>query len=228
MPGPTCQSHAPLKRHPVAGLMHVRQLLDHAPVGRATPWWPRAPPRASLSPACLGFEAKLDFFTSPLPSPLHRSHHVLSALPTAICLYSKHRSLPSRLRPPTRSFDAAPTTARVPTTFPSHEPPTPTTGRRPPPPFPASRVVPLWTPPSGEPLPSPMTKSSPPHRRPSLRPTTPSHRAAAHRNRRCCRAPRSSPTSASGREALWAWSGRPLPSGIGPFQQFHFMFFIQN
>jgi hypothetical protein len=42
-----------------------------------------------------------------------------------------HRPPPSRHRPPTRSVDAAPMTARVPTTFRSHEPPTSTMGRHP-------------------------------------------------------------------------------------------------
>jgi hypothetical protein len=68
----------------------------------ATRRWPdclhdhrlHAPPRASLSSARLGFEAKPDFFTSPLPSPLHRSHRILCALPPAIRLSSKSRALP--------------------------------------------------------------------------------------------------------------------------------------
>jgi hypothetical protein len=35
MSGPTCQSQAPLKRHPVAGLTRAHQLLSHTPVARA-------------------------------------------------------------------------------------------------------------------------------------------------------------------------------------------------
>jgi hypothetical protein len=99
---------------------------------------PRAPPSASISPARLGSEAKLDFFTS----PLHRSHRVLFALPPVVCLCSKRRPPPSHLQPPTRSVDAAPTTACVSTTFLSREPPTSTTGRHPSPSFPSDRDAP--------------------------------------------------------------------------------------
>jgi hypothetical protein len=113
-------------------------------------------------------------------------------------------------RPPTRSVDAAPTTACVPTTFLSHKPPTSTIGRRPSPSFPSDRAAPPWKPPSGEPPPSPVTKSGPPPHRPSLRPTAPPHRIAAHQNRRRRRAPRGSLASALGerprglaREGLW-------------------------
>jgi hypothetical protein len=49
----------------------------------------------------------------------------------------RHRPPPSRHRPPTRSIDAAPTTARVPTIFLNCEPPTSTTGHCP------NRSIPL-------------------------------------------------------------------------------------
>jgi hypothetical protein len=38
MPRPTCESQAPLKQCPVAGLVRACQLLGHAPTARAQPW----------------------------------------------------------------------------------------------------------------------------------------------------------------------------------------------
>jgi hypothetical protein len=63
-------------------------------------WWPKLHHgrqhvllRVSLSSVRLGSEAKPNFFTSPLPSPLHGSRHVLSALlpPSASVPSIEHR-----------------------------------------------------------------------------------------------------------------------------------------
>jgi hypothetical protein len=122
----------------------------------------------------------------------------------------RRRPPPSRLRPPTCSVDAAPTTVRVPITFSSHEPLTSSIGRRPSPSFPSGRAAP-----SGEPPPSPVTKSGPPPHRPSLRPTTPPHRAAAPLSW-----PRAERPCGLSRKGLW-------PSGLGPFQQCCFIFLFR-
>jgi hypothetical protein len=108
----------------------------------------------------------------------------------AVCFCCEGLTSTSLLRPPMRSIDGTPTTARVLTTFLNREPSTSTTGRRPSPPFPSSRAVPPWAPPSGEPSLSPVAKSSPPPHRPSRPPTALPHCAAARRNRRHCREPR--------------------------------------
>jgi hypothetical protein len=68
MPGPTCQSQAPLKRLPVAGLMCAPQLLSmrRQPElchGRRPCVPPRAPPPASLYP--LSAEAKPHLLSPP-------------------------------------------------------------------------------------------------------------------------------------------------------------------
>jgi hypothetical protein len=65
---------------------------------------------------------------SPTPAP-----HAVSS-PPFLCRRSvpyRRRPPPSRHQPPTRSVDAAPTTARVPTIFPSRKTPTSTTGHHP-------------------------------------------------------------------------------------------------
>jgi hypothetical protein len=43
------------------------------------------PHHLTLSFACLGFEAKVDFFISPLPSSLHHSHYAPTLLSAAAC-----------------------------------------------------------------------------------------------------------------------------------------------
>jgi hypothetical protein len=83
--------------------------------------------RRPMRPYALPLVAVEDF--SPTPAPPRAV-----SPPPFLCHRSvpyHHRPPPSRHRPPTRSVDAAPMTARVPTTFRSHEPPTSTTGRHP-------------------------------------------------------------------------------------------------
>jgi hypothetical protein len=138
---------------------------------------PRAMPRVPLSlfACCSG--------GLPSHSDSSSRHLTRSNSSTTDALPWRHRPLPRCLRPPTRSIDATPMTARVSTTFLNREPPTSTTGRRPSPLFPSGQAMPPWKLPSGEPPPSPVTKLGPPPDRPSLRPTAPPHCAAAHRNR---------------------------------------------
>jgi hypothetical protein len=133
----------------------------------------------------------------------------------------------SLLQPPTRSIDAAPSTARVPTTFLSHEPPTSTTGRHPSPSFPSGRATPLRTLPSSEPPLSPVAKSSPPPHRPSRPPTAPPHCVAAHRNRRRRRAPRL-PSFDLGPKGAVGWARKVMAKRAWPIPTVPFRFFFQN
>jgi hypothetical protein len=125
MLGPACQTQWPLKRRPVTGLTRVRAA------------WPRGGGPSSavdvghvrrpVRPYPLRVVAVEDFFPTPAPP------RAVSPPPFLCCqsMPCHRRPPPSCHRPPTRSVDATSTTACVPTIFPSREPPTSTTGRRP-------------------------------------------------------------------------------------------------
>jgi hypothetical protein len=179
-------------------------------MARASPW------TSAMCAACAPISLCAWLQWSSLPLRLLLAPSLPLPLFCHRCLACHHRPPPSHLRTQTHSVDATPTTARVPTTFPNHEPSTSTTGRHPSLPFPSAHSVPPWKPPSGEPPSSPVTKSGPLPHRPSLQPTTPPHRAAAHQNWCRRQAPWWFPClglglGCHGREGLW-------PSGLSPFQ----------
>jgi hypothetical protein len=144
-----------------------------------------------------------------------------------VCFRCEGLTGTSLLRRPMRSVDGTPTTARVLTTFPNQEPSTSTTGRCPSPPFPSSRVVPPWTPPSGEPPLSPVAKSSPPPHQPSRPPTALPQHVAAHRNRRRCREPRL-PCFDLRLKGYVGWAGKAVAKWAWPIPTVSIRFFFQN
>jgi hypothetical protein len=76
MMGPACQTQWPLKWRPIAGLMHVRQLLSHAPADRALPR--TSATCAHAAPCTLIHYVWLQWTTSTtlrlLLTPSHRPH----------------------------------------------------------------------------------------------------------------------------------------------------------
>jgi hypothetical protein len=106
MTGPACQTQWPLKWHLIAGLMHVRQLLSHAPADRALPRTSATCTHAA--PCTLIHYTWLQWTTSTtlqlLLTPSHRPHSSTIEVRLAITDHrlaaTDHRRAP--LMPPQR------------------------------------------------------------------------------------------------------------------------------